>query len=592
MKKIFLTGIALVLIVSFGGTALALPTIISYDNHTFYQHALSTQLYEIVITDDLTTPVITADNDIRLTLPEDFLAIFDTERTELELEAYGTAVDNGKVSADPDILFENDDRTVVIPVDADFETGESVAIRQLSVEGFYNLTPSGQYLQLTYHPEVDLVRDTKYLSITTGTLTDITAPGPVTNVEISQPTESSIKLTWNDPADQDLFVIQVLRSEDFYPINADPYDEIAPGIEEYTETGLSIGDVVNFQLRANDGRNLGDVTEIFTHTMVELEEEVITEPDPVVEEESEFCTLEYAPVCSMNGVTYPNECTALKNDAVVNYESECEPTYCSIEDSFPVCGVDGVTYPNPCSLEKSDITKAYDGVCDVTYCIAEWAPVCGADEETYASQCVLEKNDVELLHEGECITDPLFSDIETHTLRTEIEAMVEKGVINGKTTTEFEPEGTLLRAEAAALLYRVLGLDEDPLPPLDKPFEDVDQMKWYAPHVAELKGLTLIEGTTTTTFSPTQTLNRAEFVVLAMRTYHHITDTGTPLDQEVTEVFTDDLPAWGELQISEAADLGFIDGTTEEGLTYFNGGEDLPRAEAAEIMYDVFYDLL
>jgi len=182
----------------------------------------------------------------------------------------------------------------------------------------------------------------------------------------------------------------------------------------------------------------------------------------------------------------------------------------------------------------------------------------------------------------------VFKDSEGHWAETHIEAMADVGIMKGKAEGVFDPNGGLNRSEAAAMLFRVLGLGE-PVAPSSVTFADVKTTDWFAGYIVGLKELGLVNGLTSTTFAPLNKITRAEFLHMAMNVYYYLTET-TLEATEATTAFEDiDRDSWYALTLTEAYEMEFIGGKT---ATKFAPNETITRAEAAKILYNMFYSML
>ncbi|MFA6023855.1 MAG: S-layer homology domain-containing protein [Candidatus Gracilibacteria bacterium] len=189
-----------------------------------------------------------------------------------------------------------------------------------------------------------------------------------------------------------------------------------------------------------------------------------------------------------------------------------------------------------------------------------------------------------------------FTDTESHWAADEIEVMVEAGVVEGNPDGSFNPDGNLNRAEAAALLWRVLGVDLTDAG--EDPFEDVDMGEWYADYIAGLKGLMLVDGNPNGTYEPGEEMNRAEFLQLALNVYLYLNaDMETASDElmagAATEAYVDlDTAEWYEDAVTVATAWEFVSGSECEGGMCFNASSSITRAEATKILYNMFAEIL
>jgi len=112
------------------------------------------------------------------------------------------------------------------------------------------------------------------------------------------------------------------------------------------------------------------------------------------------------------------------------------------------------------------------------------------------------------------VPDATFDDISGHGAKTAIEALAARGIINGMTDELFAPDDTMTRAQFAAIVVRALGLE--PVGS-GKHFEDVSSEKWYYSFVLTAGTYGIIEGRSDTQFCPEDTITRQEAAVMVSR---------------------------------------------------------------------------
>lgn len=164
-----------------------------------------------------------------------------------------------------------------------------------------------------------------------------------------------------------------------------------------------------------------------------------------------------------------------------------------------------------------------------------------------------------------------------------IKELFAKQIVTGTTASTFEPNRSVTRAEFTALLVRALGLKAEGTPA----FTDIPAGAWYAADVATAYKAGIVQGVSSTTFSPGANITRQEMVTLAMRGYELM--KGKPAAAEAAP-FKDEasIAAWALDNVKKAASLGIVQGRAK--------GEFVPlgtstRAEAAQMLYGVINKL-
>ena len=106
-----------------------------------------------------------------------------------------------------------------------------------------------------------------------------------------------------------------------------------------------------------------------------------------------------------------------------------------------------------------------------------------------------------------------FTDIQTNSEKDKIEALAERGIINGKDENYFEPDSSMTRAEFTTIVVKSLGLDTVS----NKIFDDVSENDWYFDFVSTAYEYKIVNGISEKEFNPGGTITREEAAVMVQR---------------------------------------------------------------------------
>lgn len=177
-----------------------------------------------------------------------------------------------------------------------------------------------------------------------------------------------------------------------------------------------------------------------------------------------------------------------------------------------------------------------------------------------------------------------FADISTHQSRRAIELLAERNIINGKSEDAFEPDSSMTRAEFAAIIVRGLGLNINST----AAFNDVKASDWFFDYVNTACSYGIVSGVSETEFNPNGTITREEAAVMTARAAKLCgmnTDISTFAARDILAGFSDYVKAsdWAMTSLAFCCDKGIL---SDEDIE-IKPKENICRAEIAQMLFNL-----
>ena len=130
-----------------------------------------------------------------------------------------------------------------------------------------------------------------------------------------------------------------------------------------------------------------------------------------------------------------------------------------------------------------------------------------------------------------------------------------------------------------------LAAEPDTIEPLSLPFTDVRDNAWYRPYVQAVRDQGIMNGTSSTRFSPAGTFSRGQIIATLFRIHHNRTANA---NDSRNNPFNDVGDAWYTPYVTWAHNNGISSGTS---ATRFGANDHLTRQEIATIMHNYVRNL-
>lgn len=183
---------------------------------------------------------------------------------------------------------------------------------------------------------------------------------------------------------------------------------------------------------------------------------------------------------------------------------------------------------------------------------------------------------VPMLHKDD--KNSYFEDTASHWAHDIINVLSANKITDGKSKSRFAPDDPITRAEFAKLLCAAFSVKSE----YDfSQFSDINKSDWFYRYVCALNLYGVVNGTSSSEFSPDRKIRREDAVVMLMRIYENLTDKALMFGKTA---FSDDsdISGYAVSSVVTAEKTGIILGN---GKGSFKPQSYITRAEAAVMLY-------
>ncbi|MBP1991882.1 DUF4838 domain-containing protein [Paenibacillus eucommiae] len=178
----------------------------------------------------------------------------------------------------------------------------------------------------------------------------------------------------------------------------------------------------------------------------------------------------------------------------------------------------------------------------------------------------------------------VLKDIGSSYAKSEIERLVDAGIISGFEDGTFAPDKPMTRGELAKVMTILLGLKEQP--EAASRFDDVAEASWYRGYIGALVGSGITQGTSESMFSPNANVTREELIIFFIRAFG-LEEDAKRLQSDVEFTDAARISGWAKPYVSFAFRIGFIGGIANpDGSLRFDPHKFVERQAAARLAYE------
>lgn len=188
-----------------------------------------------------------------------------------------------------------------------------------------------------------------------------------------------------------------------------------------------------------------------------------------------------------------------------------------------------------------------------------------------------------------------FADSDSSYESSMMRKMSAQGIIQGDQNGNANPNANITRAEATAMVMRLLGISENE--DIKREFTDVEKNDWYYNIVNTARIYGIVEGDSENIFNPNRLVSREEIVVMVARGLYKTgmqTEINTDVEKLSERVAYEDAEKISHWAINSYYTMDtyavhdYVNGDDFQYIKYANPQKPATRFEVAEMMFRVF----